>query len=267
MNHEPGFHLKCDGKLSEGWGPPLSSGIVVDSNVLKDNLREAVTIRRTSTGNLITNNVLVGRSIDLRLSLGLFLDRSSNNNEITNNTIVHHDVGIRLQRDSDMNLITGNDFAANTIQAQDFDGIGNLFNVAAPTGGNFWNNFSDASDGCEDQAPTDGFCDEPFVFQGGQDNLPRTQPLGLTPTFLVDLLLEEVAELIDDGAVDLGIGNALTQQLDNALGSVGRGNETAAINQVEAFVRQVEAFVVAGMLTTEQGQSLIRLADAIGDVA
>ena len=25
MNHEPRFHLNFDGKLSEGWGPPLST--------------------------------------------------------------------------------------------------------------------------------------------------------------------------------------------------------------------------------------------------
>ena len=27
MNHEPGFHLSCDENLSEGWGPPLSTGL------------------------------------------------------------------------------------------------------------------------------------------------------------------------------------------------------------------------------------------------
>ena len=37
MNHEPGFHLKYDGKLSEGWGPPLGATIGANATIVCGN--------------------------------------------------------------------------------------------------------------------------------------------------------------------------------------------------------------------------------------
>ncbi len=54
---------------------------------------------------------------------------------------------------------------------------GNVFNLAAPTGGNYWSDFSPS---CSD-ADHDGFCDSPYTFTGGQDNLPLTTMVGGSP--------------------------------------------------------------------------------------
>ena len=45
--------------------------------------------------------------------------------------------------------------------------------------------------------------------------------------------------------------------------SVEKGNTTAAANQLNAFINQVEAFVAAGILTAEEGDALIATAKTI----
>jgi len=85
------------------------------------------------------------------------------------------------------NQIYNNNFIGNTLQASVsgscFNPIGcglgsNVFNLATPTGGNFWDNFDTPAEGCSDTAPADGFCDSAFVFSGVQDNLPWTTQNG-----------------------------------------------------------------------------------------
>jgi nitrous oxidase accessory protein NosD len=53
------------------------------------------------------------------------------------------------------------------VQAVIYGGSGNLFNLPAPTGGNYWD------DHTGDDLDDDGFFDRPYVFGGGQDDLPR----------------------------------------------------------------------------------------------
>ena len=48
-----------------------------------------------------------------------------------------------------------------------------FFNQAAPVGGNFFSNFNTPGQGCNN-ANSDSFCDSPYYFNGGQDNLPWT---------------------------------------------------------------------------------------------
>ena len=56
----------------------------------------------------------------------------------------------------------------------------------------------------------------------------------------------------------LGSGNvvALTAILRNATASLNRGDTGAAMNQLQAFINQVEAYVLAGDLTPAQGEAL-----------
>ncbi len=59
-----------------------------------------------------------------------------------------------------------------------------------------------------------------------------------------------------------GQANALLAKLDAATESINGGNDTAAANQIGAFVNQVRAFVNDGTLTPEQGDDLIAAAQA-----
>ena len=52
-------------------------------------------------------------------------------------------------------------------------------------------------------------------------------------------------------------------KLDAAIKQLERGNVATAINQLEAFVNQVNAMISSGVLSPEEGQPLIDAADAI----
>jgi hypothetical protein len=79
----------------------------------------------------------------------------------------------------------------------------------------------------------------------------------------VEAFITAVEDLVGDGVLDQGNGNALTSKLENALEKLDKGNTGAACNQLGAFVNQVEAFVNAGKLTEVQGQLLIDAANAL----
>jgi len=75
------------------------------------------------------------------------------------------------------NVIYGNQFINNGEQAQvRGTSAGNLFSLDPPIGGNYWDDFDSAEEGCVD-GNDDGFCDAPYVFTGGQDDWPLAQAI------------------------------------------------------------------------------------------
>ena len=141
----------------------------VSNNDLSNNVGTGIRLN-TSSNNNISGNSISNSNND---GISLFL---SNSNSISDNTVSGSGNGIRLFSPSDNNQIFNNNFIDNISQASD-SGSGNVFNLSAPTGGNYWNNFDEPVEGCND-ANSDGFCDDPFVFSGGQDNLPWTTQNG-----------------------------------------------------------------------------------------
>lgn len=79
----------------------------------------------------------------------------------------------------------------------------------------------------------------------------------------INLLTEQVNALVSSGVLNEGNGNALILKLDNALNSFNSSNNTAGVNQIEAFIHQVNDFLTSGKLTDAQAQSLIDAADDI----
>jgi len=137
------------------------------NNNITNNDYDGIDLRYSSNNNMISNNNITnnnGTGIFLYTS-GIFLYNSSNNT-ISNNTIKNNgNDGILLDGSSN-NKIYRNSFIGNGVQAQVDSGTGNLFNLAKPTGGNYWSDYTgtDLND--------DGFGDTPYTFTGGQDNLP-----------------------------------------------------------------------------------------------
>ena len=68
--------------------------------------------------------------------------------------------------------------------------------------------------------------------------------------------------LNDDGILNNGHANALAIKLIGSLSKLERDQEQVAANKVEAFINQVGSLVDEGILTAEEGQSLIDLAEA-----
>ncbi len=53
--------------------------------------------------------------------------------------------------------------------------------------------------------------------------------------------LEDLPATIERSNLDQGIEESLTSKVENAIASLEKGNEKAAINQLEAFTNEVEA--------------------------
>ncbi|MEJ2560250.1 MAG: DUF3372 domain-containing protein, partial [Anaerolineae bacterium] len=84
-----------------------------------------------------------------------------------------------------------------------------------------------------------------------------------SPQEMLRSLIAEVSALVDSGSLNKGQGNALTVKLDNAITNLDRDKAKTALNNLNAFTNQVEDLVADGVLTPEQGQSLIAAAEAI----
>ena len=79
----------------------------------------------------------------------------------------------------------------------------------------------------------------------------------------LDVLIAEVEQLLADDVVNGGQANSLTAKLRAAQKSAANGRATAAANQVDAFINEVQALVSAGVLTAEDGAGLIAIAEQI----
>jgi len=117
-----------------------------------------------SKGNTITNNTIRFGSVGIKIRFGYSINNIVRNNTIQNNA----EIGMNITG-ADNNLIYHNNFLNNTIQAND-DGT-NTWNLAYPTGGNYW------SDWTAPDVNGDKFVDDPYVIPGAggdQDDWPHT---------------------------------------------------------------------------------------------
>jgi DNA/RNA endonuclease G (NUC1) len=78
-----------------------------------------------------------------------------------------------------------------------------------------------------------------------------------TPQSAVQAVSSSVASLVAAGTISRGNGNALDAKLNVAIGQLDAGNATAARNQLEAFVNQVEAMQRSGRLPATDASRLI----------
>jgi hypothetical protein len=85
----------------------------------------------------------------------------------------------------------------------------------------------------------------------------------LTPTQLVNNLIQAVRNLVSTGTLSSGNGNALIVKLEAVLTEIAAGNVGGAISRLQSFLSQVAAFVQTGKLSAAQGQVLIGAANGI----
>jgi trimeric autotransporter adhesin len=79
----------------------------------------------------------------------------------------------------------------------------------------------------------------------------------------IQSLINNIANLLAQGALSQGNANALTNKLRAALNHLERGNQQAAANQINAFINQLQALIRSGKLSPELGQPLIDAAMAV----
>jgi len=90
---------------------------------------------------------------------------------------------------------------------------------------------------------------------------PRVTPQ--TPQQQIQQITTKVQGLVTSGVLNQGQGNSLIAKLDAATKNLNKGNTNAAINELRAFINEVQGNIRAGKLTPAQGQALIDAANAI----
>ena len=83
------------------------------------------------------------------------------------------------------------------------------------------------------------------------------------PEVRIGHLIEDVGKLVADGSLNAGQGNSLITKLEAAVQALDRGNPTAAMNQVNAFINEANAFIRSGVLAPQEGLPLIGTAKDI----
>jgi parallel beta-helix repeat protein len=149
-------------------------------------------LRSSSNRNTIINN-----NVTLNNNDGIILDSSSDNNITGNNVLLNNWTGILLTSSTN-NMIYNNNIVANTNQAYDDSNNGNQWDNGYPSGGNYWSDFDEPSEGAYDDyngsdqniLGSDGIVDlgvpaggkNPYIIDAdSQDNYPL---INLTKKFI-----------------------------------------------------------------------------------
>ena len=160
-----------------------------------------------SGNNTLANNTVINNYN------GIFLF-SSDNNIIRGNTASNNaSVGI-YPYSSGNNQIYNNNLIGNFIQTRVQGNNVNVFNLVDPTGGNYWSNYDTSQEGCND-ANGDNFCDAPYVFTGGQDNLPWTMPDGWNIPTNQPPIISNLSQLKSDSATVIAESGITTESSPN----------------------------------------------------
>ena len=197
------------------WGIVLnySSSNTLTNNTSSNNVGGILV--SSSNGNTLTGNTSSNNISGIRIGV------SSHNNTLTGNSSSNNNYGIALNS-SDGNILRKNTFATNLrygirlsdsssnqiynnnftgdpgyYQAYVEGGSGNVFNLPKPIGGNYWSDWTSPDD------DGDGFVDFPYIFDGGQDNLPWARQDGWLIT-LVEIDIKPGSEDGDDNTISLG---------------------------------------------------------------
>ncbi|GBE58446.1 hypothetical protein BMS3Abin01_01384 [bacterium BMS3Abin01] len=144
----------------------VSDNNTFHGNDISNNSLDGVRVKSSGFTEL-TNNSINGQNA----AAGVYIFQSGNS-AVVGNTFSANGTGLRLEGSSN-NDIHNNNFITNAIQAVVTGGAGNAFDTAVPFGGNYWDDYDSPAEGCNNTSG-DNFCDSPFLFAGGRDDLPWT---------------------------------------------------------------------------------------------
>jgi hypothetical protein len=72
-----------------------------------------------------------------------------------------------------------------------------------------------------------------------------------------------VKTLVSTGTLNAGLGQLLLTPLNIALAAVSAGRTGAAVPDLEVFIINIRSLVLARLLTTAEGQTLINAANSL----
>lgn len=178
-----------DNEISNNIGYGISLQSSSDNTIYNNSIlsnSDGIRLVTSSSNNNISDNTISGILYGIRILL------SSNNNFIRNNSLIDNWWGIHIT-DSSGNMIYHNNIIDNIDQAYD-NSNDNFWNDSYPSGGNYWSNFDESSEGAydnfkgvnQDLGGNDGIVDNGTIAGGGknpyiidsdsQDNYPLMGP-------------------------------------------------------------------------------------------
>jgi len=86
-----------------------------------------------------------------------------------------------------------------------------------------------------------------------------------SPELLIEDAIAQVILMIDEDKLNEGQAVSLIQKLESAIKKLEDGKDNSAYNMLQSFINHIEAFIKSGVLTSEEGQSLIDTARAVQD--
>ncbi len=229
--------LEIVGNTTSGYGQTAyiadCDGATIEGNTHAEGLPNAAAVEMIACADCdVVANTLSSSGTGVAL-------RGTSSCTVTDNVISYNIRGLDLAAygavGSDNNTICNNNIIGNAHQARVTAGTGNKFNLDWPTCGNYWSNWTGPDlDG-------DFIVDYPYIFEGGQDDLPWAVPSGwMDPSQLIKALIAHVGDL----GLPAGTQESLVAKLNaalNALDDANENNDVAAINALEAFINAVEA--------------------------
>jgi parallel beta-helix repeat protein len=201
----------------------VSSGNNIIGNIASYNKNRGISIR------ISERNSIIGNTANSNGWSGIDLNVRSNNNTLTGNTVSNDSYGFFLDDDCINNRIYHNNIINNSNQANDDTSNGNQWDNGYPSGGNFWSDFDEPSEGAYDdyQGPNqdnpvngDGIVDKGTIAGGGknpyvidfdsQDNYPLIVPSLLPPTLKINTSLNGKDTILHwDSPITAGIDHYL----------------------------------------------------------
>jgi uncharacterized delta-60 repeat protein len=101
------------------------------------------------------------------------------------------------------------------------------------------------------------------AFQNGHFDFAIARYIGVSPSQAIDAIISNVQGLVTSGVLNNGQGDALLIKLQHAIQHLDDGATATAVNDLQAFVNEVNDFVTQNVLTSALGQPLIDEADAL----
>lgn len=253
----------------------------LSNSTITNSSNVGVTFTTGSSGNTLKNSNVFNNRHGIRIvsaSYNSFIGNVISGNQrgigiiywgvsniLESNTISRNVEGIYFYSDNGNNKVHNNNFVDNSTQIYADGGAINIFNLNKPAGGNYWSNFDESTEGCND-SNNDNFCDSPYVFTGGQDNLPWIKqdgwkiPANQPPTILNFGQFKSDGQIpISEGGItpeDMVVFKVNLQDPDND--QVKLQIELKEFNQ--SFTEQdllESGFVASGSETVVSRQSLI----------
>jgi YVTN family beta-propeller protein len=88
-------------------------------------------------------------------------------------------------------------------------------------------------------------------------------PNVLTPVQKIEQTVDSVQDLVTSGALNQGQANALIAKINATAQSLNAGDTNKAIDELNAFINQVKAYMKTGKLSSTEGQALVGGANAV----